>query len=220
MHEHSALAVFLLAFPALFSIVNPIAGGLIFREATADRTHAQRVALAGRVGIYSFLVMAFALWAGSFVLAFFGISMAALRIAGGLVVSLWAWHVLNAPEHREARKQDEAGEAEGVEDVAFYPLTLPFTTGPGTIAVAVALGADHPPIGLPMLWFYLGATGAAAALSAVIWVAYRYADTLADMMGQSAQRTVTRLAGFLLLCIGVQILITGVADGLEPLLHR
>lgn len=80
------LAALLLAFPALFSIVNPIAGAFIFREATADRTHAERVKLARRVGLYSLLVMLVALWAGSYVLALFGITIAALRIAGGI------WH--------------------------------------------------------------------------------------------------------------------------------
>ena len=102
------LAAFLLAFPALFSIVNPITGAFIFREATADRSHAQRVALARRVGLYSLLVMLVALWAGSYVLAVFGISIAALRIAGGLVLALFAWELLGAPDKREDRKQQQA----------------------------------------------------------------------------------------------------------------
>ena len=163
MHPQTALQAFLLAFPALFSIVNPLAGGLIFRTATAERTHPQRIELAGRVGIYAFLVMATTLWAGSFVLAFFGITLAALRIAGGLIVSLSAWALLNAPEHREARKQEQASSAEGAEDVAFFPLTMPFTTGPGTISVAVALGSEHPSWGGGELLFFLGVTTAAAA---------------------------------------------------------
>ncbi len=105
------LAEFLLAFPALFSIVNPVAGAFIFREATADRTHAERLTLARRVGTYSLLVMLVALWAGSYVLAVFGISLAALRIAGGIVLSLFAWELLGAPERREGRKQEQAANA-------------------------------------------------------------------------------------------------------------
>ena len=213
------LAAFLLAFPALFSIVNPIAGAFIFREATADRTPAERTALAKRVGLYSLLVMLVALWAGSYVLAVFGISIAALRIAGGIVLALFAWELLGAPEKRQGRKQEQAAEAGGAaEDVAFFPLTLPFTTGPGTIAVAVALGAGRPGMGQAWVGFYAGIGAAAAVMAGVIWLTYAYSDRLSDLLGQSGSRTVSRISAFLLFCIGIQVLITGVAGVIEPLL--
>ncbi len=140
------LAALLLAFPALFSIVNPIAGAFIFREATADRTHGERVKLARRVGLYSLLVMLVALWAGSYVLALFGVTIAALRVAGGIVLALFAWELLGAPEKREGRKQEQAADAGPAvaDDVAFFPLTLPFTTGPGTLAVTLAVAGSLP----------------------------------------------------------------------------
>ena len=217
-----AARAFLLAFPALFSIVNPLAGALIFREITSERTHAQRVRLAARVGVNSLLVMLVALWAGSYVLAFFGISLGALHIAGGLVVALFAWSMLNAPERDEHReKREQAAQAVptgvGVDDIAFFPLTLPVTTGPGTISVAVALGAGHSEGG-PAWLFFVGVSAAAAAMAAVIWIAYRSADRLAELLGPNGQHTLTRLSAFLLLCIGVQILVTGATDILHPLL--
>ncbi len=214
------LTEFLLAFPALFSIVNPIAGALIFRGATADRTHAERLVLARRVGTYSLLVMLGALWAGSYVLAIFGISLAALRIAGGIVLALFAWELLGAPEKREGRKQEQAANvgAGVADDVAFYPLTLPFTTGPGTIAVAVALGAGHPALGQAWVGFYAGISLAAVVMAGAIWLTYAYADRLSDLLGRTGSNTVTRLSAFLLFCIGVQILINGTVDVLGPLL--
>ncbi len=214
------LAALLLAFPALFSIVNPIAGAFIFREATADRTHEERVKLARRVGLYSLLVMLVALWAGSYVLALFGVTIAALRIAGGIVLALFAWELLGAPEKREGRKQEQAADAGPAvaEDVAFFPLTLPFTTGPGTIAVAVALGAGHPMMGGAWAGFYAGTGLAAAAMAGAIWLTYSYADRLSDLLGRTGSKTVTRLSAFMLFCIGVQMLITGVEDVLGPLL--
>ena len=151
-------------------------------------------------------------------LAFFGITLAALRVAGGLVVALSGWRLLNAPETHEDRKQEQAASAEGFEDVALFPLTIPFTTGPGTISVAVALGAGHPRLFAGLGWFFLGMTAAAVAMTATIWVTYSYADRLTRMMGPTGTRTITRLSAFLLLCIGVQILITGVEDVLGPLL--
>ncbi len=212
------LAAFLVAFPALFSIVNPVAGAFIFREATAERTHDQRVVLARRVSVYSLLVMLVALWAGSYVLSVFGITLSALRIAGGIVLALFAWELLGAPERRQGRKEQQAADAEGTEDVAFFPLTLPFTTGPGTIAVAVALGAGHPVVGAG--WFFAGVSAAAGAMAVTIWALYANADRLSGWLGRTGSNTVTRLSAFLLFCIGIQMLITGVSDVLSPLLAR
>lgn len=216
---NQALNAFLLAFPALFSIVNPISGTFIFREVTADRTQ-DRAVLARRVALYSLVVMTVASWAGSYLLAFFGITLAALRVAGGIFVALSAWNLLNAPEQHEAQKHAQATPTAGVDDVALFPLTIPFTTGPGTIAVAVALGSSHPQAPALLVSFFLGMTAATAALAAVIWITYRSADRISRLMGPRGSRTVTRLSAFLLLCIGVQILITGVEDVLGPLLAQ
>ena len=217
---HAAVNAFLLGFPALFSIVNPVSGAFIFRIRTAERSHEERVRLAGRVAVYAAAVMLVALWAGSYVLAFFGISLPALRVAGGLVVALYAWTMLNSPERREARKHEQAAPAEGLEDVAFYPLTLPFTTGPGTISVAVALGSAHPTRGEGPVAFFIGMSAAALVIAAAVWLLYRFTDQVSQLLGQNASRTITRLSAFFQLCIGVQILITGVTEVLEPMLAR
>ena len=208
---------FLLGFPALFSIVNPISGAFIFREVTAVRAD-QRARLARQVALYSLVVMTVALWAGSFVLGFFGITLAALRVAGGIVVALSAWNLLNAPEERDARKQQQAAASDAIDDVALFPLTIPITTGPGTISVAITLGSGHPRAADQLVWFFLGMTAATVALAIVIWITYRSADRISRLMGPGGSRTVTRLSAFLLLCIGVQILIAGVEDVLTPLL--
>ena len=217
---NAALAAFLLGFPALFSIVNPVSGAFIFRTRTVERPHAERVRLARRVAIYAALVMLVALWAGSYVLAFFGITLPALRCAGGVVLALYAWGSLNAPERREARKAEQVDAAAGLDDVAFYPLTLPFTTGPGTISVAVALGSAHPAAGLALVPFFVGMSVAALAVALLVWALYSASDRLSSLLGQVASRAVTRLSAFFQLCIGVQILITGVTEILQPLLAR
>lgn len=199
--------------------MNPISGAFIFREGTADLTHAERGKLARRVGLYSLIVMMVALWGGSYVLTVFGISIAALRIGGGLVLTLFAWELLGAPEKREVRKQEQVAEPAG-EDRAFYPLTLPFTTGPGTIAVSVALGAGHPGIGRGWGVFFGGVSLAAVAMAATVWLTYAGADRVAGYLGRSGSKIVSRLSAFMLFCIGVQMLITGVTDVLTPLLRQ
>jgi multiple antibiotic resistance protein len=210
---NAAVGAFLLAFPALFSIVNPPGAAFIFNEVTADFSHAERTRIARKVGFYSLLVMLGALWGGAYVLNFFGISLGALRIAGGTVVALRAWDLLSAPERQEARKTEQADpEGRAAEDIAFFPLTLPFTTGPGTISVAVTLGAERPPSGQGLLGFFLGMTGAAAAIAALVWLAYVFADRIDGLVGSSARRTIARLTAFLLLCIGTQIIVTGLEE--------
>ena len=215
-----AIAAFLLGFPALFSIVNPISGALIFRSVTAPRDHLQRALMARKVAFNSLVVMMLALWAGSYVLAFFGISLAALRVAGGVVVSLSGWQLLHAPESHDAKKHEQMAGAGVSDDQTLFPLTIPITTGPGTISVAVALGAGHPKDFGDLGWFFLGMTGSAVALAALIWLLYHFADRLTAMMSQTSAQTVTRIAAFLLLCIGVQILITGIQDVLTPILAQ
>jgi multiple antibiotic resistance protein len=135
------------------------------------------------------------------------------------VVALRAWDLLSAPERQEARKaQQVESTGPSTDDIAFFPLTLPFTTGPGTISVAVALGAGRPESGV--LPFFLGMTAACVAMAAVIWLAYRSADRIASLLGASARRTVARLSAFILLCIGVQIMITGVTDVAATIIGR
>ncbi|PWC37531.1 MarC family protein [Azospirillum sp. TSO35-2] len=213
---------FLLAFTALFSIVNPIAMALIFSQVTAERSRRDRARLAGLVSLYSAIVMLTALWAGAYVLNFFGVSMAALRIAGGFIVAERAWALLSAPETHEARKQEQAasaGEGEGVAESAFFPLTIPFTTGPGTISVAIALGSTRPTRGGGLVEFFIGMSGAALAIAGLIWLSYRSADHIVAFLGPTRVRVLTRLFAFLLFCVGVQILLTGVLDAF-PLLSQ
>lgn len=207
-----ALQHFLLAGAAFFSIINPIAGALIFAQVASDRSHGERIVLARRIGAYAAIVMLTSLWIGAALLAFFGITLAALRIGGGLVVAASAWRMLSAPEAHEDRKQTEADDARGSPDIAFYPLTMPLTTGPGTIAVAIALGANRPAEGGALAAFAFGASLAAFANAAAIWLAYSWSDWITGLLGPGGVRVIGRLAAFLLLCIGVQITQSGVLD--------
>jgi multiple antibiotic resistance protein len=207
-----SVQTYLLALSALFSIVNPLGSAFIVSQVTAGRAPGERMQLAGRIALYSALVMLVALWGGAYVLSFFGISLSALRIAGGIVVAVNAWSLLQAPETTEARKQRQAAEAEGIDAVAFFPLTIPFTTGPGTIAVAITLGSSRPYAGEQVLGFVLGVSAAALTMAAIVWLTYAFADRMEALLGRSKAQVVSRLAAFLLLCVGTQIALGGIAD--------
>lgn len=167
----SAFGAFLLAFPALFSIVNPLGSALIFDQVTSDRSLAERHALATRIAFNSTGVLLGSLWLGGYILTFFGVSLGALRIAWGLVVAVRARGLLAQPEEQENRNVDAAAGARACrDDVSFFPLTMPLTTGPGSIAVAIALSSQRPASGLGTLSFFGGMSVAVLAIASLIWL--------------------------------------------------
>lgn len=211
-----AIESFLLGFPALFSIVNPLVGAFFYREVTSDLSHSTRVRLASQVAVYSALVMLVSLWLGAYVLNFFGISLAAMRIAGGTLLALRAYQLLDAPETQEARKSAQAGtpieEDANTAGLAFFPLTMPLTTGPGTMSVAIALGSSRPASGDGLLEYFTGVSLAALVVAVMVWISYRSADRLAELLNASARQTISRISAFLMMCIGVQITLIGLED--------
>ena len=218
------VGAFLLAFPTLFSIVNPFGSALIFKEATSDRSLSERHYLARRIAIYTAFILIGSMWIGGFVLAFFGVSLGALRVAGGLVVTVSAWGLLMEPQRHEDRKVADAAPTHGdPEDVAFFPLTMPLTTGPGTIAIAIALSSQQPADSIGGISYSAGASVAALAIAALVWVSYGWSDQVVALLGRRGARIVSRLTAFILLCVGIQIISTGVmslaATILAPINH-
>jgi multiple antibiotic resistance protein len=217
----SVVGAFLLAFPALFSIVNPIGAALIFHQVTAERLPGERRRMASRVGVYSAIVLLVSLWLGGYVLNFFGISLAALRIAGGLVVAIRAWGLLMEPAVHEERKATIAAPVQEADDddVSFFPLTMPLTTGPGTIAVAIALSSQRPSSGIGTLPFFGGMSAAAICVALLIWLSFRWSDRVVALLGDGGARVLSRLIAFLLLCVGVQIVVTGITGVADTMIH-
>jgi multiple antibiotic resistance protein len=199
---------FLLSLSALFSIVNPIGGAIMFSQMTASLAHRERTLLARRIAAYSAILMIVVLWTGSWLLEFFGIGLPALRIGGGLVVMSSAWSLLQSPDSHEG--QDEAPRGAVADDMAFFPLTMPLTTGPGTIAVTVALASSVPSAQPDHFWAQLAISAAALAIAAFVGIAYSLADRVTALLGAARANILSRLAAFVLLCVGVQIVLAGI----------
>jgi multiple antibiotic resistance protein len=201
---------FLLGFPALFSVVNPIGGAFVFQTMLDGGSPAQRATIARRVPVYSCCVLLSALWAGSIVMDFFGVTLAALRVAGGTVIALNAWQLLSRPA-----RQEPSASVNG-NNITFFPLTMPIIAGPGSISVAVALSSEHPRTLSTVGWFFGGMSAAVVGVSITIWLSFGAADRVTRLLGDNGNRILERLMAFMLLCIGVQILLTGVQDVLSP----
>jgi len=201
----------LLIVSALFPIVNPLGGSPVFLSLTRKYPATARRALSRRIAINSFFLLVGSYLIGTHVLAFFGISLPVVQVGGGLIVISTGWTMLKRPEEGE----DERGEVhrnmqeQDTSRTAFYPLTLPLTVGPGSISVAITLGANAPyHYGVNHL-VILAAIVGSFVIAAIIFLCYGFAERLAHILGATAMSVIMRLCTFLLLCIGVQILWNG-----------
>jgi multiple antibiotic resistance protein len=203
---------FLFGFGALFAIVNPYGLAFVFLDRTMGLSERDRASIALRVAIYAFVVLLVSLFAGSEIMRFFGISMPALRIAGGLVVAATGWSMLHAVPTTPDGRASSSASYEAIRGMTFFPLTIPLTAGPGTIATAIAIGTNRPNgldavFSLSIVWLAI-----AFAVAATIYHAYRKSGAMARLFGEEGTSVVTRLSAFLLLCIGAQIMINGVVE--------
>ena len=211
-----AIKVFLLTVSALFPIVDPLAGSPLFLAMTQEYPLETRRALAWRVALNSLVLMVASYFVGSHVLNFFGVSLPVVQVGGGLIVASIGWGMLLEKDepHDTSRKSVQCADAL---HSAFYPLTLPLTVGPGSISVAVTLGANstrrygfHVPI-------ILAALIAMTAVAVSVLLCYGLADQLARAIGRTGMVVIVRLSSFLLVCIGVQIMWNGVSSLISSL---
>jgi multiple antibiotic resistance protein len=200
---------FLLVYAGLFPIVNPIGDAPIFLGLTRHYcAEHERKRLAFQVSLNSFFLLLGSLLFGSYVLEFFGITLPIVRIAGGLVVTANAWNLLQAQDDGDDL---ETGHKPVRPTEAFYPLTMPITVGPGSIAVAITLGSQRPrAANLTELAFLAGAAVAGlVAIAATIYLCYRFAEQTVGALGESGTDVLVRLSAFILLCIGIEIVWSG-----------
>lgn len=201
----------LLIIGALFPIVNPIGGAPLFLSMTRGISGEGRAVLSRMIALNGLVLILSSVFVGTYILAFFGLSLPVVQVSGGLVLVAEGWNLLR----REDEDADAEPEGKPCNEVnyrkqAFYPLTLPLTVGPGTISVAITLGANRPE-GAQWSWPVMGGMLlGSVAVSLAIYLCYRSAERLALWLGDAAMNVFIRLSSFILLCIGVQILWNGV----------
>ncbi len=207
----------LLVVSALFPIVDPIGGSPVFLLLTRDYAVETRRVLARRIAINSFILMIAAYAIGSHVLSFFGISLPVVQVGGGLIVISTGWAMLNQKDGNDRDSVRRTVTCADALNQAFYPLTLPLTVGPGSISVAITLGANETHHLVPSLLALLAAAIGCAVVAATVYPCYAFADRLASVMGPTGMNVILRLSSFLLVCIGVQIMWNGVSKLLSSL---
>lgn len=206
---------------ALFPIVNPLGTAPIFLIFTRGLTDHGRVRISRRIAVNSLVIMVASLFVGTHILGFFGISLPVVQVGGGLVVISTAWTLLKEPDSDDMSQHvKQAADEDGCMRLAFYPLTLPLTVGPGSISVAITVGADHTNTA-PWRWPIITGLIVGAVIVAVsVYLSYRFAERVAEVVGRNAMNVVVRLSSFILVCIGVQILWNGLSVLLRSALKQ
>ena len=215
-------ASILVTVAALVPIVNPLGTAPIFLAMSADLPPQARHHLATVVARNAFLLMAGVLLIGAYVLAFFGISVPIVRVAGGLVLVSAGWRLLHtgaepdgpavAPAVTDAWERETARRG-------FYPLTFPLTVGPGSISVTITLGARDAGDPLARAVAALSDITGIAIVAVSVYLSYRFATRLIQSLGETGTMIFLRLSAFVILCVGVAILWSGVVGLLEPLIR-
>lgn len=199
----------------LLPIINPLSTAPVFM-ATAGESPWVAQRLAWQVAFNGWIVLVASMLVGTYVLELFGISLPIVRIGGGLLVAATGWRMLNTQAEDEVTtavaRQPAALSDEDIVRRSFFPLTFPLTTGPGTIAASIALGAKLPQTpALYLLGAFVAILGATLTMG-VIYFTYRNAGALLRRLGPMGTVVMMRLVAFILLCIGIEIIWTGWAE--------
>ena len=222
---------FALGFSALLPLINPLGSALIFLGLVGHAPIEAYRALARKVAINTIIFLAVIELVGSSVLSFFGISLPIMQFAGGIVIAMIGWSLLNQKDSTPSREKTDAADAaipaitpaeiNSLQEKAFYPFTFPITAGPGCIVVMLTLSvhATHPTVSQTII-AHLGLFLAAIVLSGGIYFCYAYAPKITSTISPSTAHGILRVVAFILLCIGVQIAWNGLSSLLEPLLSH
>jgi multiple antibiotic resistance protein len=206
------ISAFLLTFAGLFPIVNPLESAPFFLGLTVGISSQERRVLARKAALNGFALLLGSMALGPWLLEVFGIELPVVRIAGGLVVTALGWKLLSAEEVSEHAVGAGPYGGPGRKIGSFYPLTMPLTVGPGSMSVAITIGSrkaeGFPPFS-QLAEHAVGAVLGVIAIGLSIYLAYRFAETIARLLGATGLEVLVRLSAFILMCIGIEIIWSG-----------
>lgn len=206
-----------LGLVVLLPLANPLTTVALFLGLAGNMNSAQRNQQSKMASIYVFVIMMVAYYAGQLVMNTFGISIPGLRIAGGLIVAFIGFRMLFPPQKPhaapEVKSKAEELEDEPTANIAFVPLAMPSTAGPGTIAMIISSAATiHNDSTFPIWVIWVAPPLIFAAVSLILWGSLRSSGTIMRWVGKGGIEAISRLMGFLLVCMGVQFIINGVLE--------
>ncbi len=211
--EINLLDLYIATLASLFSVVNPLGAVPVYLAMTPDYEYKQRTKTAFFTSLYFILILMGFFLLGSYILSFFGISINAMRIAGGLVI-LNSGYTLLSGDMGSKRGIDESvkKEAKEQEDISFTPMAMPLLSGPGSISLLISLNASHPAIDSTLV-----IASVIVTTGIIVYLILRLAPFLSNLLGVSGLKAVTRIMGFIVMAIAIQYIITGVYNLIQDL---
>lgn len=189
---------------ALLPIINPFSTAPMFLAITEGDSQAERREQARKAVIYMVCILVAFLVGGTFIMQFFGLSLPGLRIAGGILVAGVGMRMLY-PKDGGVQTEAERIESRRKRDVSFTPLAMPSLAGPGAISVTIGLAS------MATTWLdFVSITVGILAVAAIVFVTLRLSTRLVTVLGVNGLHAMTKIMGFLILCVGVQFIVTGV----------
>ena len=198
--------VFIFLSAALFSVLNPIGTVPIFVGLTQDYTKKERSRVSLWTSINVFIILIISFFIGQYVLTFFGITISALRIAGGIIIASSGFGLLNGKfsKNKGIGKKVQQ-DIENRNDIALTPLAMPMLAGPGSISLLIAYYQEHHET-----YEIISSCFAILTVAVLIYVILRSAHYLAKYLGASGIVAISRIVGFLTIAIGIQYIISSV----------
>lgn len=212
-------SAFFLAFSALLPLINPLGSALVFLGLVGNAPPAVYRSLARRIAVANVIFLGIIELLGSAILNFFGISLPIVEFAGGAVIAVIGWGVLNQNDSGASVRSKEqecndlgAAELNDLRQKIFYPFTFPITSGPGTLVGLLALSAHMSGHTVTAhVLSNLGVFIAVVVLSILVYFCYAYAPKITSKISPSTAHGILRVVAFILLCIGVQIAWNGLS---------
>jgi len=206
-----------LGLVTLLPLANPLTTVALFIGLSGDMTQAERERQSRLTGLYVFIIIIVAYYGGQAVMNAFGISIPGLRIGGGLIVSSIGFSMLfpkaALDDTVEVGEKSAELKRRAAKDIAFVPLAMPTTAGPGTIAMVVTIAASARTATGYEPWVLMVVPVAVSVLiGLLVWLCLRSADLIMRLVGRSGIEAISRLMGFLLVVMGVQFAINGVLE--------
>ena len=199
------------ALVTLIPIINPVSTAVLLLSIGSHLSTKERNSQITRACIYMTAILITFLLLGHLVMIAFGISVPGIRIAGGLVIGFLGFRMLFPDEGQITGEGRQ--EAQQKADISFSPLAMPSLSGPGSVAAVITMSSSiNGRHGIGKLFAYTGVVLAIVITALISWLVLRGAGALRRFLGVNGVNSLSRIMGFLLICIGAQFAINGVRD--------
>ncbi|MDI1353370.1 MAG: MarC family protein [bacterium] len=204
------MSVFVTILIGLFSLINPLGALPVYIGLTQDDTEANKLATLKKTCAYILMICLVSYYLGVYLLHFFGITIPALRVAGGIIIFRSGWQLLNVTHKSELRGKIPEDGREKV-DISFSPLAMPLLAGPGSMSFLITLYSNRSEMMRDALWQDVAAISAIIIVVISIYFVFKYAPRLVKYAGQAGLTSLSKVMGFIVTGIGVQMIISSLS---------